>query len=706
LGKIVIFPIMQGIIAYLQNMLKQGRLVELVLPVLLASAIGVIFVPISADVVDVFLSLNITLAVIILLTTLFVSKPLDFSIFPSVLLATTMFRLVLSIATTRLILSHAHTDGEYAAGHVVKNFSGFVAGDNIVVGLIIFIIIFVIQFIVITKGATRVSEVAARFTLDAMPGRQMAIDADLNAGVIDEREAKRRRDEITQSADFFGAMDGAGKFVRGDAIAGIVITLVNIVAGLFIGMVMHGMPLQEAAVIFTKLTIGDGLVTQVPALLISVATGLLVTRSSHSTNLPQQFVGQLLSKPIVMVLTSIFVMVLMLTELPKIPLGMIAMSTIGLALVMTRKNKKLQEVATEKTEAAEQQQQAKQAEDSVEGHLKVEPMELELGINLVPLADPAKGGDLLDRVHRLRKEVASEIGIILPRVRIRDSFALDPTYYRIKIAGQPVASWLVYPDLFMAFDSGTVTGTVEGLETIDPAYGTPALWIEESVKEEAQIHGYIVVEPNAVIATHLLETVRKHADEILTRDATQVLLDELKKDSPAVVEEVTKVLSLAQVQQVLQLLLREQIPIKQLGTILEVLGDYGGQTKDPIILTTFVRTKLARTICTRYRDENNVLNVVMLDPALEDQIRAGFEHNQNGLFPRMSPQALEHLCKKILAEVDKLTQQNYPAIVLVNPQIRAALKYMTMGSIPGLVVLSQAEITPDTTVTSFGYVTL
>jgi flagellar biosynthesis protein FlhA len=396
----------------------------------------------------------------------------------------------------------------------------------------------------------------------------------------------------------------------------------------------------------------------------------------------------------------------MLTELPKIPLGMIAASSIGLALMMSRKQKQQQETAEQMTEAAAEQEQAKQAEDSPESHLRVEPMELELGIGLIPLADPKKGGDILDRIHRLRKELAAEIGIILPTVRIRDSMMLDHSHYRIKIAGQPVAAWLVHPDLFMAIDSGMATGKVEGLEAIEPAFGTPVLWIDESVRDQAQIFGYTVVEPSAVIVTHLSEVVRKHADEILTRDATQKLLDELKKESPAVVEEVLKVLSLAQVQQVLQYLLKEQVPVKQLSTILEVLGDYGGQTKDPIILTTFVRQKLKRTICTRYRDENNVLNVVMLDPALEDQIRAGFEHGPNGLFIRMSPQAQEILCKKILAEVDTLTSQNYPAIILVNPQIRSALRYMTSATIPGLVVLSQAEITTDTQVVSHGFVSL
>ena len=699
---------MQGIVAIIQSLLRQGRFVDLILPVLICASIGIVFVPMPIWLIDILLSLNITLGVVILLSTLFVTKPLDFNVFPTILLAVTMFRLVLGIATTRLILSHAHTDKELAAGHVIEKFSDFVASGNLVVGLIIFIIIFIIQFIVITKGATRVSEVAARFTLDGMPGRQMAIDADVNAGLIDEKEAQRRRAEITQSADFFGAMDGAGKFVRGEAIAGIIITLVNIVAGLFIGVVMHQMALTDAATVYTKLTIGDGLVTQVPALLISIATGLLVTRSSHSTNLPEQFVGQLLSKPVVLYLTAAFLMVLMMTELPKIPLGFIAASSIGLALVMTQKQKKQRETTEHITDAAadQQQQQAKQAEDSPESHLRVEPMELELGIGLIPLADPAKGGDILDRIHRLRKEIASEIGIILPTVRIRDSMMLDTTHYRIKISGQPIAAWLVHPDLFMAIDSGMAVGKIEGLEAIEPVFGTPVLWIDPSVKEQAEIYGYNVVEPSAVLITHLLEVVRKHADEILTRDDTQKLLNALHKESPAVVDEVLKVLTLAQVQQVLQYLLREQVPIKQLGTILEVLGDYGGQTKDPIILTTFVRMKLARTICTRYRDENNVLNVVMLDPALEDQIRAGFEHGQNGLFIRMSPQMKENLCKKILTEVNKLTEQNYPPIVLVNPQIRAALRLMTHATIPGLVVLSQAELTTDTQVISFGYVTL
>ncbi len=696
---------MSGFLAQIQSFLKNGRAVDLILPLMISASILIIFVPLPAMIMDILLSINIATGVIILMTTLFVTKPLDFSIFPTILLATTLFRLVLNIATTRLILTRANEDRMDAAGGVIRSFSEFVSGDSIVIGLIIFAILVVIQFVVITKGATRVAEVAARFTLDAMPGRQMAIDADLNAGIIDEHEAKRRREEITQSADFFGAMDGASKFVRGDAIAGIVITFVNILGGLFIGMVEYGMGLMEALSLFTQLTIGDGLVSQVPALLISVATGLLVTRSSYSTNLPQQFVGQMLSRPIVLILTAGFLLILTFTDLPRIPLWTIAGSAIGIALLTTRREKAVQQV--EETQRAEQEaEKAKPTEDIPEDYLKVEPMELEIGAGLVPLADPSRGGDLLARVQRLRKEIAAEIGIILPKLRIRDSFQLDVIQYQIKIAGQPVARGMVYPDLYLAMGSGDTQGSIQGIETTDPAFGLPALWIDAATKDTAEIYNYMVIEPGAVIATHLMETVRRHADEILTRDATKHLLDELHLNSPMVVDElIPNILKLSDVQQILQLLLREQVPIRQLGTILEVLGDYGTKTKDPILLTDFVRARLARTICTKYRDDNNVLNVVLLDPTLEDQVHAGFEYSEHGLFVRLSPNAIDHLCQKILKEIEKLTRMNLPPIVLVNPKIRVALKHITGASIPGLIVLSYNEVTHDTQVGSVGVVT-
>ena len=697
---------MGGIVAQIQSVLRSGRIIDLLLPLVVSASILVVFVPLNPGFLDVLLSMNIAISVVILLTTLFVTKPLDFSIFPSILLATTLFRLVLNIATTRLILTRADSDGMLAAGGVIRSFSEFVSGDNIVVGLIIFVIIVVIQFVVITKGATRVAEVAARFTLDAMPGKQMAIDADLNAGVIDDKEAKRRREEITQSADFFGSMDGAGKFVRGDAIAGIIITMVNIIGGLFIGMVYYKMGLVDALSLFTRLTIGDGLVSQVPALLISLATGFLVTRSSSSTNMPQQFFSQMLSRPIVLVLTAIFLVILTSTSLPKTPLWSIALCSIGLAYMLQRNSGRatLDEVQQAEAEAAEK---AKAAEDAPMDYLKVEPMEIELGNALIPLADPNHGGDLLDRVHRLRKEVAEEIGILLPRVRIRDSFNVDQIQYRIKIASLPVTSGVVYPDLYLAMESAMTIQKVTGIETTDPAFGYPALWIDEATKEDAAVYGYTVVEAGAVVATHLMETVRKHADEILTRDATQELLDVLGKDSPKVIEEALKVMSVGQIHQVLQHLLREQVPVRQLGTILETLGDYGGRTKDPITLTHFVRQKLARTISTKYRDANNTIHSILLDPTLEDQIRGGFEQTeQGGLFIRISPIQQENLSKKILGELEKLTSLNMPPIVIVDPRIRYVLKVMTSPYIPGLIVLGQSEITPDTQVVGVGVVAL
>jgi len=695
---------MGEIAAKFQSGLKSKGIVDLLLPLIVSASILIVFVPLHPSLMDVLLSLNIAISVIILLTTLFVSKPLDFSIFPSILLATTLFRLVLNIATTRLILTRAGSNGMFAAGEVIKSFSEFVSGDSIAVGLIIFVIISVIQFVVITKGATRVAEVAARFTLDKMPGMQMAIDADLNNGAIDEQEARRRRDEITQSADFFGAMDGAAKFVRGDAIAGIIIMIVNILGGLFVGMIDHGMGLVEALALFTRLTIGDGLVSQVPALLISLATGFLVTRSSQSTNMPQQFFSQMLSKPIVLALTAIFLVILSTTNLPKVPLWSIALCVVGLAYILHRGSGKatLDEVQKAQAETAAK---SKAVEDDPASYLKVDPMEIELGVGLIALADPKHGGDILDRIHQLRKKVAEDIGIILPVIRVRDSFLLDQIQYQIKIAGQAVAGGVVYPDLFMALESGMIVQKVTGIETVDPAFGYPALWIDEATKDQAEIYGYNVVEPAAVVMTHLLETIHKHADEILTRDATQKLLDGLGPDTPTVVE-VLKDLTIGQIHQVLQQLLHEQVPIRQLGTILEVLGDHGKRTKDAILLSGFVRQKLARTICTRYRDVNNTINAILLDPHLEDQIRAGFVDSEQGLYMRLSPQSVDNLCKKIREQLEKLTSMSLPPIVIVNPQIRPLLKRMTTAQIPGLVVLSYNEITPDTQIVGLGVVSL
>jgi flagellar biosynthesis protein FlhA len=678
-----------------------SRGLDLVLPLGLIAAVLVIMVPMPSALLDVMLALNISVAVIMLLTTIYVKTPLEFSVFPSLLLATTLGRLVLNVATTRLILTRGASHGLNAAGDVVRSFGEFVAGDKVVVGIIIFTIIVLIQFIVITKGATRISEVAARFALDGMPGRQMAIDADLNAGTIDEREAQRRRAEITAQADFFGAMDGASKFVRGDAIAGIVITIVNIVGGLLIGVFESGMTVGEAAHVFTKLTIGDGLVSQVPAFLISLAAGLLTTRSSTESNLPGEFVGQLLARPQALIITGGFLGMLVFTNLPKTPLLAIGAACVGFAVVTLRKDKTSKQAA----ERAQSIADKKPKEERIEDLLSVDPMEIEIGVGLIRLADPKRGGDLLDRVQRVRQNVAMDMGLVMPKVRIRDNMRLEQNAYRIKIADSPVTEGVLYPNLLLAIDSGMTTGRVSGIETKEPAFGSRAVWIDATLRDQAEMFGYTVVEPQSVLATHLTETVRRHGDEILTRDATKHLVNELKQASPAVVDElVPGVMKLNELQQVLQLLLREQVPIRQLSKILETLGDHATRIKDPLLLTEFVRHKLARTICTRYRDADKRLFVVTLDPALEDRIRAGFEHTERGLFVRMSPPAIETTCRLMAKELEKLTLQNRPPIVLVSPPIRAALKQMTAAQLPQLVVLSYNEVTRDTTIESVAMV--
>jgi flagellar biosynthesis protein FlhA len=678
-----------------------SRAKDLILPVAIITSLLVILVPLPPALIDVLLVGNITVAVIVLLTTIYVRTPLEFSIFPSLLLATTLARLVLNVATTRLILTRAGADREQAAGGVITAFSDFVAGDGkIVVGLIIFVIIVAIQFLVITKGATRISEVSARFALDGMPGKQMAIDADLNAGIIDANEAQNRRAEITQQADFYGAMDGASKFVRGDAIAGIVITLVNIVGGLVIGMAEEGMGLVEAGELFTRLTIGDGLVSQIPAFLISLAAGLLVTRSTRYTNLPREFLNQIFLRPQVLTVAGGFLAVLIMTDLPRVPLLTLGGACLGLSFTLNRRQSEQHAVAAQ--QAAEEKQCSV---DRVENYLAVDPMEVELGVGLIRLADPHRGGDLLERVHRVRQNIAGEIGIIMPKVRIRDNMRLDQQEYRIKIADMTIAQGTLPAGQLLAINSGRTTGTVSGLDTKDPAYGTPAKWIAPKQSDQAEMFGYTVVEPGAVLATHLTQVCQRHADEILTRDATRYLIDELKTTSPAVVEElIPGVMTLAEVQAILQMLLTEQVSIRQLGLILETLGDHALRSKDPVLLTETVRQRLARQICTRYRNADYELHVVALDPALEDRVQAGFEHNERGLFIRMSPKTIATTCQLVQVEIEKMMIRSRTPIVLVSPRIRAAFKQLTESHLPNLVVLSFNEVTRDTQVVTEGII--
>jgi flagellar biosynthesis protein FlhA len=528
---------------------------------------------------------------------------------------------------------------------VVRSFGEFVSGDKIVAGLVIFAIIVVIQFVVITKGATRISEVAARFALDGMPGRQMAIDADLNAGLIDQAEAQRRRAEVTQQADFFAAMDGASKFVRGDAVAGIVITLVNIVGGLAIGILDYGMGIGEAADLFTRLTIGDGLVTQVPAFLISLAAGLLVTRSTTSVDLPTQVLQQLFSRPQALLVTAAFLAVLVFTQLPAVPLVGIGAGCTTLALVLTRRRAQADAAARQQA-AAEPPPRVERVED----FLAVDPLEVEIGAGLIRLADAKRGGDLLERIQRVRQAIAAELGLLMPKVRVRDNLRLGRRHYRIKIADVSVAAGELAAD-----------------------------------------------QPVTVLVEHLAEVVRGHADELLSRDATRHLIEELKKTSPAVVDElIPGQMKLADVQQVLQLLLRERVSIRQLGQILETLGEHASKCGDPILLAEHARRRLARSICTRYRDQHNRLNVILLDPSLEDEIAGTVARGANGLEVRVPPQAIDALCRRIGESLEPSTPTGGAPVVLVSPRIRAAVKHLTSGELPHLVVLSYDEVTRDT----------
>ena len=678
---------------------------DLILPVGIVASVFVILIPLPTFLMDLLLAANITAAVIILLTTIYIRTPLEFSIFPSILLATTLGRLVLNIATTRLILTSGTSSSTAAAGGVIESFGQFVAGDQIAVGIIIFTIIVVIQFIVITKGATRISEVTARFALDGMPGRQMAIDADLSAGHIDSKEAQKRRHEVLQQADFYGAMDGASKFVRGDAIAGIIITLVNILGGFAIGL-SQGMDLFQAGSVFTQLTIGDGLVSQIPAFLISVAAGMLVTRNQDSTNLPQEFLRQLFSRPQALAVAGIFLGFLVFTNLPSIPLLTIGGSCIGLALMLNNKETHAKEVAQKKAEQQQEQEAKKKTEERIEDYLAIDPIEVEISLSLIRLADPERGGELLPRITGLRQMVASDMGIVLPKVRIRDNMQLQENQYHIKIANNKVATGTIYPDKLLAVNSGTTTGEIGGIDAIDPAYGQPAKWIEIVSREIAESRGYTAVDPVSVLITHLEKVVRQYADEILTRDATQHLIDEVKESTPMVVNElIPGLMKIAEVQQVLQGLLREEISIRQLSTILETLGDYAPKTKDTVLLVEYARHRLARTICNKYSDAENVLRVVTLDPALEDRIAAGIKHSESGLDISLPPHIIGNLCSAISKQVEHLVRAGYPPVVVCAPQIRPGLKLMTSAHLTNLAVVSYNEVTRETRLDSFGVVT-
>ncbi|MFQ5591476.1 MAG: flagellar biosynthesis protein FlhA, partial [Phycisphaerae bacterium] len=646
-------------------------------------------------VMDLLLLINITLSGVVLLTVMYINRPLDFSSFPSLLLGLTMFRLVLNTATTRLIL----TRGD--AGQVIATFGGFVARGSLAVAIIIFAIIVVIQFVVITKGATRIAEVAARFTLDGMPGKQMAVDADLNAGTITDEEAKFRRAEITREADFYGAMDGASKFVRGDAVAGIIITLINIVGGIFVGLIQLDLGLAETLRRFTILTIGDGLVSQIPAFIVSTAAAMTVTRSASTRNLGEELVGQLTSQPIAMGLTAGFLAILGLTPLPKPPLVVLAASCAGMGYVLNKRSVSAQVQAAAKTKAA--------APERVEKHLAPDPMELDVGYGLIVLVDRKQGGDLLDRITNLRRQIAQELGIVVPPIRIRDDVQLEPNQFRVKLKGLEVGRGEVMPGHLMAIDSGAVTEKVGGIETKEPAFGLPATWIDEDQRHEAEHRNYTVVEPSSVMATYLTEIIKRHAHELLTRQEVNRLLDHLRERAAKLVEEVVPdVLKPGELQRVLQMLLRERVPIRDLETILEAASDCAARTKDTEILAQYARNALARTLCHRNKADDGRIHCVTLDPALEELVAKNIERSDAGSALAMPPGLQTKLVDAINAMVEKASANagGRPPVVLCPPQIRAWVRRMIEVRLPSVSVLSYNEIVQGFEVESHGMVAL
>ncbi|HVT88385.1 MAG TPA: flagellar biosynthesis protein FlhA [Tepidisphaeraceae bacterium] len=677
-------------------------------PLACVSLLLVILVRLPPAVMDFLLVVNITLSVIVLVTTIYVRSPLEFAVFPSLLLAITLFRLVLEVATTRLILTAGEgTTPEQAihgAGEVVNSFASFVTAGSIAVGIIIFIIIFVIQFVVITKGATRISEVAARFTLDAMPGKQMAIDADLNAGTITESQARKRREEIAQEADFYGAMDGASKFVRGDAIAGVVITFVNILGGLYIGMVEHGWDLFPTLKLYTQLTIGDGLVSQVPAFIVSLGAGLIVTRTSSRKDLGDEMLSQVFANPKSLVVAAAFLALMSVTGLPKIPMFILGGCCGGLALVLTRGQRKVATAAA----AAEREKTLKKEPEKVEKLLDLDAMELEVGYGLVKLVDASKGGDLLDRISLVRRQIAMDLGIVVPPIRIRDNMQLGANDYVVKIRGQAVGRGVTYPEQFLAMDNGATTGTITGAsQTIEPAFGLPAYWITEPQRQQAELLNYTVVEAAAVLITHLTEIIKSHAYELLTRQEVKNLLENLKTRSPALIEEVIPTqVKPGELQKVLQNLLRERVPVRDLETILETLGDFSSRTKDPDVLTEYVRNSLSRSICKQYVDEGDRLWCLTFDPALEDLINGHIERSERGATNTMPPQTAQQIVKQMADKSAELTQSGRNAVVLCSPQVRLTVRRMVESALPHAAVLAYNEIVPEVSVQAVGMVGL
>jgi flagellar biosynthesis protein FlhA len=656
-------------------------------------------IPLPASWLDFLITLNITISVLILMLAVFTKDPLEFSVLPSLLLTMTLFRLALNLSTTKLILLQAN------AGNVIQRFGEFVIQGNPVVGFIVFCILVIVQFVVITRGAERVSEVGARFTLDAMPGKQMSIDADLNAGIINDQEARIRRRTIQQEADFYGAMDGASKFVKGDAIIAIIILFINIIGGFVIGMLSMGMSLTDALHTYTLLTIGDGLVSQIPALLISTATGLVVTRASSDTNLGQDLTTQLFRTPKALYITATVLIALAVLGLPPIPLFSLALLTAGSGYYL-QKNSAVT-AARESAAALQSESEETKKPENVMNMLGIDHMELEIGYALIPLVDTGQGGDLLDRIVLIRRQIAGEMGFIVPVIRVRDNMNLLPNQYVIKIRGAEVAAGELLADHYLSISSGIDDDSIPGTPTKEPAFGLDAKWISSTYREQAELSGYTVVDAPTVLATHLTEVIKSHAFEIITRQDIKKLIDHVKEQAPAVVEElIPDLLNLGQIQKVLSNLLRERVSIKDMVSILENLADSAGLTKDIDRLTEHVRQGLARQIVQPLLDPQKKLPVLTVEPRIEQLILDNIRPSDYGNYVNLDPNVLHKLLKQISGEIERIVLKGYNPVLLCAPVVRINLKRMTERQLPHLVILSYNELVQGIEVQALGMVVL
>lgn len=673
------------------------KLGDVSVAVIVVFIVLIIILPLPSGLLDIFLALNISVSVVLLLNAVYTKSALEMSIFPSLLLITTLFRLSLNITAAKLILS----EGE--PGEVIQSFGSFVARGSPVVGFIIYLIIMIVQFMVITKGSERVAEVAARFTLDAMPGKQMAIDADLNAGLISEVEAKQRRSTIQREADFYGAMDGASKFVKGDAIAGILITFINIIGGLVVGMVIRSEELSAALAKYTILTIGDGLVSQIPALMISTATGIIVTRAASDSNLSTDLLKQMFTNPRVLFIAGGLCCALALF-LPTIPFLVLAGILIFVGYNMSKQQKKA--IKEEEVQVQENEVEEIRKPENVVSLLQVDPIELEFGYGIIPLADVNQGGDLLDRVVMIRRQLALELGMIVPIIRLRDNIQLNPNEYLIKIKGVEIAKGELILDHYMAMNPGMVEEEIEGIKTTEPAFGLPATWINETQRDRAEMLGYTVVDPPSIIATHLTEIVKKFAQELTGRQEVQTLIDNVKQNYPAIVDElVPKVMTVGEIQKVLTNLLKEGVSIRDMVTIMETLADYAPVSHDPDILTEYVRQALGRAISKKFINDSKT-SVITLDPKLEQVIMDSVQKTEHGTYITLEPGTSNNILNSLSKQVQKLSQLGQQPIVLASPIVRLYFKRLSEQSVPGLVVLSYNELDPSVEVQSVGMVSI